>query len=190
VQPVGNREHEHAIHLFRCQRLRPSSCSTGWHIGELDHVPLHQIACHRPPHRSVEASVHASQSRRAQRLRQLDQPSIDFPRGQVAQLAGPKQRDHVFAAEYSILLHRGCSLAAEPVGQPVFDRLAHGVVVTAEGESVLVVAQLLTEFALRFGLGPARSGLDDPLAPSVIPDRHSRDPALALLVPVKPALAV
>jgi hypothetical protein len=42
----------------------------------------------------------------------------------------------------------------KPVGQPVFDRLAHGVVVTAEGESVLVVAQLLTELALRFGLGP------------------------------------
>jgi len=46
-------------------------------------------------------------------------------------------------------------LAAEPKGQPVFDRLTHGVVVTAEGESGLLVAQLLTEFALRFGLGPA-----------------------------------
>ena len=40
VQPVGYREHEHAIHLLRCQRLRLSSRSTGWHIGELDGVDL------------------------------------------------------------------------------------------------------------------------------------------------------
>ena len=130
---------------------------------QLGHVAQHPVAGLGLPDGPLEDRMDTLQAPGRELGREPIEPVVDVVGGQLGELGGPDQRDDVLLGQDAVSRNRVLIAALESLGQPVLDRLRHGVALDWLEASV-PIGYSLDELVLDDGLRLAL-----PLDPLAVP---------------------